>query len=155
MSNKEAKRAAKVAREQERQGQPVLSLEGHKLRRIQYCIKPGIDGCVNTEGSVWEDCGWWHWCPACKTMHAINVEHPNGNKARWMFDGDLNKPTFHPSIKIKIGPMPTVPEGRPDAGKTFVCHYHLRHGKITYCDDCTHELKGQTIDLPPIPEGEL
>ena len=30
------------------------------------------------------------------------------------------------------------------------CHLFVTDGKIIYCGDCTHELSGQTVDLPNI-----
>lgn len=125
-----------------------------KLRRIQYCTKPGYDGCVNTEGSEHADAGWLHWCPACNEAHMIAVEHANSNGAKWTFDGNMEAPTFAPSVLIKIGPFPTVPVGRPDAGMTKVCHYFIRQGNIEFCSDCTHELAGKTVPLPDYPADE-
>lgn len=46
--------------------------------------------------------------------------------------------------------MPSVPLGRPDAGKTHVCHSFIRDGRIEFLSDCTHALAGQTVDLPDI-----
>lgn len=146
MGNKAAKRARLAVQ----QGGELPS--GDKLWRYTHCIKPGIDGCVNTEGSVHENAGWMHWCPGCNQVHAIAVEHPFSNGAKWTFNGDLHRPTFSPSVKIKIGPMPTVPADRPDAGKVFICHYHIRSGVIEYCSDCTHSLSGQKVPLPLPPK---
>lgn len=126
-----------------------------KLQRYTECVKPGRDGCVNTEGAEHADAGFMHWCPACKGMHMIAVDRPfknaAGKEVRWEFDGNLESPTFAPSVKITTGPRPTVPEGRPDAGRIDICHYHIRKGRIEFCNDCTHELSGQKVPLPDIP----
>lgn len=63
---------------------------------------------------------------------------------RWMFNGDLVKPTFTPSFKhiLEWG------NGDP----TEVCHYILTDGVLHYCSDCTHELSGKQVELPPIPD---
>ena len=95
-----------------------------------------------------------HWCPGCNDTHEFAVERPFRNGARWSFDGNVDAPTFNPSMNIRIGPMPTVPEGRPDAGQMRVCHYFLHAGKIQYLGDCTHAMAGQTIDLPDLPDNE-
>jgi hypothetical protein len=69
--------------------------------------------------------GYAHWCPACEEMHAFAVDKPFSNGAKWTFDGNLDAPTFSPSMLIRTGPRPMVPLGRPDAGKVDVCHYFL------------------------------
>jgi hypothetical protein len=95
-----------------------------------------------------------HWCPGCEEMHRIHVDAPNSSGACWVFDGNIKLPTFTPSINIRIGPMPTVPFGRPDAGKMHICHYFLKVGQIQFLSDSTHLLAGKTILLPLIPERE-
>ena len=35
-------------------------------------------------------------------------------------------------------------------GQRTYCHSFVTDGRIQYLDDCTHELRGQTIDLPDI-----
>ena len=59
--------------------------------------------------------GYAHWCPACEEMHAFAVDKPFSNGAKWTFDGNLDAPTFSPSMLIRTGPRPMVPLGRPDA----------------------------------------
>ena len=76
-----------------------------------------------------------HWCPGCKQAHVINVEKPNHLGAKWSWDGDVNKPTFSPSINI-VGS----------------CHYFIQQGKIAYCSDSKHALAGQNVYLPDFPE---
>lgn len=79
-----------------------------------------------------------HWCPGCKQVHRIDVNAPNKySGARWTFDGNVDSPTFHPSINIV---------GR--------CHYFLKGGKLQFLPDCTHDLKGTTVDLPDFPKDE-
>lgn len=86
---------------------------------------------------------WGHYCPGCKSIHEIAVEKPFPNGARWSFNGSLDSPTFTPSINIGWA----TSEGAPKR-----CHYHLTAGQIKYLGDCTHELRGQTVPLPDIPE---
>lgn len=119
-----------------------------KLQRYVHCTKPSpIDGTINGEGAEHADAGWMHYCPACKIMHAIAVEHPLANGARWSFvNGDTDKPTFTPSVRITY---PTIVKN------ARVCHYIITDGIIDFCDDCTHELKGQKVPLPFIPKCEL
>jgi hypothetical protein len=81
-----------------------------------------------------------HWCPGCKTTHQIAVEQPFRNGARWTWDGNVDLPTFNPSIHCE----PNMPERR--------CHYFLHQGKLKFLPDCHHELAGEVVDLPDIPE---
>lgn len=89
------------------------------------------------EGST-EGLGYLHWCPGCKTHHYINVEKKNMWGAVWSFNRNLDKPTFNPSINLV---------GR--------CHYFLHDGRIAFCSDSTHQLAGQTVDLPDLPDWQL
>lgn len=75
-----------------------------------------------------------HMCPGCKARHLIPIEKPNAQGAVWKWDGDVEKPTITPSMNII---------GR--------CHYILTAGKIQFCSDSAHDLKGQTVDLPDMP----
>lgn len=75
-----------------------------------------------------------HWCPGCERNHAINVTKPNPWGAQWSFDGNVESPTFAPSINL-VG----------------LCHYHIRAGNIEYCADSKHALAGQVVPLPDFP----
>jgi hypothetical protein len=79
-----------------------------------------------------------HWCPGCEQMHIINTEKPNRFGAIWKFDGNLEIPTFSPSIN-----------------HPGYCHYFIRAGKIEYCPDSTHKFSGQTIPMPDFPEDMI
>jgi len=88
--------------------------------------------------------GYSHYCPACKEMHAFATEAPQWNGARWSFDGNLECPTFNPSMNIRIGPY-------PKDGHIEICHYFLKAGQIQYLCDCTHDMANQTVELPDLP----
>lgn len=90
--------------------------------------------------------GFGHWCPGCKTMHYIAVDRPLSNGARWSFDGNIEHPTFSPSVRIRIPDW----NGKPES----CCHYFLRGGKLQFCADSTHELAGKTVPLPEFPEND-
>lgn len=80
-------------------------------------------------------------CPGCKGSHAPYVRpHKAPNGASWEFNGNLDNPTFTPSILSKVT--------RTDGSKTMVCHLYVKDGKIQYLTDCTHSLAGQTIEMP-------
>lgn len=104
--------------------------------------------------------GWMIFCPACKSGHLFNVAP--GKKAVWEFvNKDVEKPTFVASMLVRSGcKVPDHKKGE-DCWCTFkarygkepgfdcrVCHSHVKDGKIQFLGDCTHELAGQTVDLP-------
>lgn len=76
---------------------------------------------------------WMFWCPGCEANHAFIV-------GRWTFNGDMNKPTFSPSLLY----------GKD--GRHQRCHIFVTDGKIQYLSDCDHELAGQIINLPEYPD---
>lgn len=85
--------------------------------------------------------GYVFFCPGCDFIHRFNIDPDNG-KPTWDFDGDMDNPTFSPSLGLSY----------PDE-EGFHCHLFLKKGKIRYLSDCKHDLAGKTIDLPPLPES--
>jgi hypothetical protein len=83
------------------------------------------------------------WCPGCKFYHGLAVDKPSENGSRWSFDGNMEQPTFSPSLLVKV-------QFTDPSMKTKVCHSFIRAGKIQFLTDCTHHLAGQTVDLPDI-----
>jgi len=77
------------------------------------------------------------WCPGCKCGHTIPTP-------RWTFDGNLEKPTFAPSVRLYV----TDPETKKD---TTVCHFNVTSGQLILHGDSGHQMKGQTLELQEIP----
>lgn len=105
-------------------------------------------------------------CPGCGDYHLLNVEKPNGLGARWQFNGDLERPTFSPSLLVRSGHYASDHKGdrcwctynaenpdNPAPCSCYVCHSFIRDGRIEFLNDCTHPLAGQTVDLPEFQEG--
>lgn len=98
--------------------------------------------------------GYGHWCPGCGEMHII----PDS----WTFDGNIDAPSFNPSVKISSGATAVVDaEGRwtgewiRDAAGLpvpYCCHYFLHAGVLKFCSDCTHSLASKDVPLPPLPD---
>lgn len=80
-------------------------------------------------------------CPGCKFRIDLPTTHKNGANAQWSFNGDANSPTLTPSI-LSRGYIGDVIDG--------VCHSYITDGKIQFLSDSTHELRGQTVELPDI-----
>lgn len=102
------------------------------------------------------------YCPGCECYHGIWVKSYNGQNAIWEFNGDINKPTFKPSLKVTWVKLPDNPEkdnngnyilgedGRIKGVKDMICHTFITDGNIQYLGDCTHELSGETIEMEDI-----
>jgi hypothetical protein len=91
---------------------------------------------VNQSGEV---VGYCHWCEACESIHCFRIEHPfNANGPTWKFDGNMDSPSFHPSMRLFTGH-----KNSPNT----VCHYFVKGGMIDYCNDSPHRLRGQKIEL--------
>jgi hypothetical protein len=92
------------------------------------------------------------FCPGCKTHHIIATVIPQDNGAKWDFNGNIEMPTFSPSLLIRTGKYVPGHENFDDEGYNFsvICHSFITNGKIQFLSDCTHELKNQTVDLPEV-----
>lgn len=71
-------------------------------------------------------------CPGCNELHAID--------ATWSFNGDLNKPTIRPSVLVRGWLNKSIPSG--------TCHSFITDGNIEFLHDCSHNLRGKTVELP-------
>lgn len=103
-------------------------------------------------------------CPGCHHHHTLPVGDVSEGP-RWGFNGDLERPTITPSILARGGCYadPTCCQGEDaeycdrdkpaDADGMKVCqlcHSFVTEGRIQFLDDCTHDLRGQTVDLPDL-----
>lgn len=100
------------------------------------------------------------WCPGCDDAHGVVVDAP----ATWTWNGDLELPTFTPSVLVEMSKWkgtfeqygkwtrPTHPDVEP--GGTCICHSFVTDGRIQFLTDSTHTLAGQTVDLPEWPYGD-
>jgi hypothetical protein len=77
------------------------------------------------------------YCPGCKCDHGVWTTESKYNKCTWTFNGDIDRPTFLPSIMIRHG-------------LDMVCHSYVTDGIIHYLGDCTHEFAGQSIPMEDI-----
>lgn len=91
-----------------------------------------------------------YYCPGCKRSHVLAVEPGNG--PTWQWDGNVDAPTFSPSILVKIEWSKWMdPSDDPDEWRDEICHSFVRVGVIEFLGDCTHELRGQHVPLPDWP----
>ena len=80
---------------------------------------------------------WMFQCPGCGEHHAFWTRGLRG--PIWNFNGDVECPTVNPSILVQGSPW----ENRR-------CHSFIRDGRIQFLEDCTHSLRGQTVELPEL-----
>lgn len=80
--------------------------------------------------------GYLFDCPGCKMPHVVYVT--THDRPSWTFNGDLDRPTFSPSVSVQW----------EEREESRVCHSFVRDGKIQFLGDCTHSLAGQTVELP-------
>lgn len=82
------------------------------------------------------------FCPGCGKTHAVYTKQENNQEHPiWGFNGDVNKPTFTPSVAVL---STTKIAG---AYRETRCHSFIREGRIEYLPDCDHELAGQIIEM--------
>lgn len=112
-------------------------------------------------------------CPGCGAKTLATDWTPPGMERSdtsgrhiWQFNGNLDLPTFNPSLLWKSGHYcnnPPAPgncwcdfkERFPEHGEMKIpqcdiCHSFVRDGRIQFLSDCTHALANRTADLPEI-----
>lgn len=107
--------------------------------------------------------GYSFKCPGCGDHHDVRTE---GTNAVWTFNGNVESPTFSPSLLITCGHYvmrgadgrcwctynaEQVAKGKPPAPVVcYRCHSFVRDGRIQFLGDCTHKHAGQTLELSEI-----
>lgn len=87
-------------------------------------------------------------CPGCGRLHNIPVTGAHA----WGFNGDLAKPTLHPSVLEWVEPF-SDPEDPKFHIPGYRCHFFLRDGVVEFLADCTHENRNRHMPLNPIEES--
>ena len=78
------------------------------------------------------------FCPGCGNEHPFTVDKIDEKGNMWDWNGDVDKPTFSPSMLVNKD----TPALR--------CHSFVEGGKIRFLKDCFHELRDTIVDLPEI-----
>jgi hypothetical protein len=109
-----------------------------------------------------EDGNLMFFCPGCGCGHKVWVKE--GERVRWAWNGDLERPTFTPSIRVRSTEL--TERGKADCeawraagcptrngvdfeSRPTVCHSFVTAGRIQFLSDCTHAMAGRTVDLEP------
>lgn len=107
-----------------------------------------------------------YWCQGCGHEHRI--QYGEGTGPRWTWDGNVDKPTFSPSVLVTginqdmdDATQAAYDEFVSKPGGTYaaladprfrtVCHTFIVAGMVQFLGDCTHEFAGQTLPLPELP----
>lgn len=81
--------------------------------------------------------GYSFYCKGCREPHV----YWTSGKLVWSFNGNLERPTFTPSLLNTWT--------NHEEGIRLVCHLFLTDGIVSYCGDCTHEMSGMSYQLEP------
>ena len=87
-------------------------------------------------------------CPGCNMYHSVMTVEEGYGHPIWTFNGDVDQPTVNPSLLVRYPANPNAIEEFKDWRQERVCHSFITEGKIQFLSDCTHELAGQTVEIP-------
>lgn len=79
------------------------------------------------------------WCPGCEDVHPYRVARGGSEGPEfpvWTFNGDLERPTFTPSLLVN------------GSGHGKRCHLFLTDGVLNFCADSAHALAGKSTPCP-------
>ncbi len=106
--------------------------------------------------------GLTYWCQGCQEAHTVWTG--DGPGPRWTWNGDVDKPVFGPSVLVQgvkrlsdeqhaayMRGEP-LPEPVPLRCHTFVGCNGAKPGEVIFLSDCTHDLAGQVLPLPELPD---
>lgn len=91
------------------------------------------------------------WCQGCERVHVLSL----GQHHTWN-ENPVN-PTIDPDMKYEFLSMlsdddvETLRKGEPLDSTAALCHICVLDGEITYQDDTTHALRGQTLRMVVMP----
>lgn len=79
-------------------------------------------------------------CPGCGDIHILNLN--NNRSPCWTWNGSESKPTIKPSINYSLK--------NKNGDIVIRCHSFVEGGYIRFLSDCTHDMKGQEVELSEI-----
>lgn len=107
----------------------LLAADNDKKTKLKFYPQPGGNVLVV------------FWCPGCQETHTYDVGTYIGEgewgfmkgkpmrRDNWLFNGDLEFPSFSPSLKYEK------------------CHLFVRCGIIEYCGDSKHRFSNKDIPM--------
>jgi hypothetical protein len=85
-------------------------------------------------------------CPGCDIWHIVSVDSPDS--PNWSWNGNVEQPTFQPSILVRTGRAVHPGFVREEGDPPEICHSYVTDGRIQFLPDSTHALAGRTVDIP-------
>lgn len=85
-------------------------------------------------------------CPGCGYPHRVQTGATQ--VPRWDYNGNPEKPTFHPSVLVRTGSAVDPNFVDEPGDPPTICHSFVKDGQIQFLTDCKHTLAGQTVALP-------
>jgi len=86
------------------------------------------------------------FCPGCGYEHGLPIS--GSSHPVWAWNGSLDKPTFTPSLLNLTGSFANPKFKDPEGIQPTRCHVYITDGKIQFLGDCTHKMRGRTMELP-------
>jgi hypothetical protein len=101
------------------------------------------------------------FCPGCESYHVVWVKLPNSMV--WTFNGNMERPTFKPSLKLTeecwwppVGPENLAEWQKnpwPQTKKVRICHVVVTDGVLNFCEDSTHSLAGKSVPMVEVGDN--
>ena len=111
-------------------------------------VGPGTDTQFEYFRFTCPGCGHEHMIKRCLRCKGIKAKKqcPDCKDKFWQYNDDPERPTIQASILAHQ-------VLNQDTGEIYIprCHSFVTDGRIQFLEDCDHNLKGQTVDLPEIP----
>lgn len=112
----------------------VSRWRSHTLPRRRYVVPARRDG---------EIVGYAFRCPGCGNNHFLPTAVPNAEGQRYIFNGDVYKPSFAPTYVEEIDLINEV----------IVCSFDVLCGHLDFHHNSTHKLSGRIVPMLPIDEN--
>lgn len=84
---------------------------------------------------------WIFFCPGCQSHHGVWTKLGRSGPV-WHFDGNMEKPTVTPSLRMDTGHTDDAGVHHPK-----ICHLEISAGQLRFVPDCYHELSGKTVPM--------
>lgn len=87
--------------------------------------------------------GYAFLCSGCGARHYLATEVNDAEGRRWIFNKDLARPTFIPSLRVVVDHEDQAVD---------VCHVSVTNGMLDFHLDSTHWLAGETVPMRKISD---
>ena len=87
------------------------------------------------------------YCPGCERAHRFMVVNEAVPEQVWEFDGNMESPTFSPSLLMQTS------EWDGHQWVRYACHSFLKNGVWEFLSDSTHDLAGRDAPMVDFPEN--